>query len=326
MSTLDSTKFNVVEIGITKDGRFLTGKNTLQALQKSSTKGLKPISLLPAPKNIDIVFPVLHGPYGEDGTVQGLLELGDVAYVGCGTASSAAAMNKLMAKMLFKAHDLPQADFTSFNRSAIERNIAFIEKNIGFPCFVKPTNLGSSVGISKVKKASQLRAALKEAARYDSRIVVEKAVPQAREIECAVLGNEDPIISVPGEVVPSGEFYDFASKYIDGKSELIIPAPLTAAQKKQIQKMAAQAYGALQCRGMARVDFLLSKKTGKIYINEVNTIPGFTSISMYPKLFEASGISYKKLIEKLIELGLEAHKEKQKNQVSFDSGSDWYRK
>lgn len=268
---------------------------------------------------LDVVFPVLHGPFGEDGTVQGLLELGAVPYVGSGVLASAAGMDKAAMKALFAARDLPMtahAVVTHFewtrHRATHEAAIA----GLGLPVFVKPANLGSSVGISKVKTADALAAAMEVAFQFDRKAVVEAAVPEAREIECAVLGNDEPAASVPGEVIPSREFYDYESKYLDAASQTLIPAELDAATVARVQHLALEAFRAIDGAGMARVDFLLSRTTGALVLNEINTIPGFTTISMFAKLWEASGVSYAALLDRLIALALERHHEKQQLRTS----------
>ncbi|HVC18984.1 MAG TPA: D-alanine--D-alanine ligase family protein [Vicinamibacterales bacterium] len=263
---------------------------------------------------LDVVFPVLHGPYGEDGTVQGLLELADVPYVGAGVLASAVGMDKAMMKLVFAASGLPIVDYLVVSRrdwlADRGRVAAAVTARLPLPVFVKPANLGSSVGISKVKEAGQLGAALDLAATFDRRIVVEAAVPRAREIECAVLGNDEPEASVPGEVVPSREFYDYEAKYLDEGSTLRIPAPLTEAQAAEVRRLAVAAFRAIDGAGLARVDFLMDGGAGTLYVNEVNTIPGFTTISMYPKLWEATGLAYPALLDRLIALALERHADK----------------
>jgi D-alanine-D-alanine ligase len=269
---------------------------------------------------IDVILPILHGPFGEDGTVQGLLELAGVPYAGAGVAASALGMDKVLFKDICQAHGLPIVPYRSYKRKAWEQDPEGVaqaaEEALGYPCFVKPANLGSSVGISKAQTREELQVALHEAARYDRKLLVEQAI-DAREIEVSVLGNDDPLVSVPGEVVPSNEFYDYAAKYLDGTSELLIPAPLSAEQTAQVQALARQVYLAIDCAGMARVDMLLCRDTGTLYLNEVNTIPGFTPISMYPKLWQASGISYTELIDRLIQLGVERFEDKGRSETSY---------
>jgi len=264
---------------------------------------------------LDVVFPVLHGPYGEDGTVQGLLELANVPYVGAGVLASAVGMDKAVMKLVFAARGLRicdyevvlKRDWQKDERATMGRVVA----SLGFPVFVKPANLGSSVGISKAKHAAELRTAINLAAEFDRKIVIEAAVPKAREIEVAVLGNDDPDASIPGEILPSREFYDYEAKYIDEGSTSVIPASLTEAQVEEVRALAVGAFKAIDGSGMARVDFLLAGDSGVMYLNEVNTIPGFTTISMYAKLWEASGLPYPRLLDRLIELAIERHAEKQ---------------
>lgn len=260
---------------------------------------------------LDLVFPVLHGPYGEDGTLQGLLELSDVPYVGAGVFASAAAMDKTAAKVLFAGHGLPVMKYAVVSGPDWEaRRTATLDRlveRLTFPLFVKPANLGSSVGISKVGDRDGLDLAVELARQFDRKVLVEVAVPHARELECAVLGNDDPAASVPGEIIPAGEFYDYEAKYLDDQSTLIIPAALTDEHTTQIQTMALTAYRAIDCTGMARVDFLMDGTNDQLYINELNTIPGFTTISMFAKMWEASGLEYPALLDRLIELACERH-------------------
>jgi D-alanine-D-alanine ligase len=263
---------------------------------------------------LDVVFPVLHGPYGEDGTVQGLLELADVPYVGAGVLASAVGMDKAVQKVLFAGRGLPvvahvvvkRRDYLADPAGTVDR----VADRLAFPVFVKPANLGSSIGISKAKDRSELTAALAKAAAFDRKLLVEAAVPEAREIECAVLGNDEPTVSVPGEIIPSREFYDYEAKYLDPGSTLLVPAPLGDAETAEIRRLALEAFVAIDAAGMARVDFLMARRTGEVFVNEINTIPGFTTISMYPKLWEASGLPYPALLDRLIELALERHAEK----------------
>jgi D-alanine-D-alanine ligase len=274
--------------------------------------------------NVDIIFPVLHGTFGEDGTIQGLLELADIPYVGAGVLGSAAGMDKDIMKSLFRAAGLTIVKHVTILRgdweSQPKKVQKLVESKLKYPVFVKPANLGSSVGISKARDRKELGPAIQEAAKFDRKIVIEEGVGgkknKAREIECSVLGNDKPLASVPGEIVPSAEFYDYTAKYLDEGSQLIIPAKLTKAETKRVQEVAIAGFRAVDCSGLARVDFLMDPKTRKIYLNEINTMPGFTSISMYPKLWAASGVSYPELIERLIQLGLERHQEKKKNQYS----------
>jgi D-alanine-D-alanine ligase len=265
--------------------------------------------------NLDVIFPVLHGPYGEDGTIQGLLELANVPYVGAGVLASSVGMDKALMKLVFGARGLPLCPYRvvlrhewAAHRGAIAGDLP---RALGFPLFVKPANLGSSVGISKVKDAASLPAAIDAAAEFDRKIVIEAAVPEAREIECAVLGNEDPQASVPGEIIPSREFYDYEAKYLDDRSTTMIPADLPAGAIEEVRRLAVEAFRAIDGAGMARVDFLLPRSSRKIFVNEINTIPGFTTISMFAKLWEASGVSYPALLDRLIELANQRHAEKQ---------------
>jgi D-alanine-D-alanine ligase len=291
------------------------GDETLMAIDRRSSDAT--ITEL----HLDVIFPVLHGPHGEDGTIQGLLELAGVPYVGAGVLASSVGMDKAIAKVLFAARGLPVGNYEvvlrgawKADRDGIAKELA---KRLGFPMFVKPANLGSSVGISKAKDAAALLPAMDLAAEFDRKILVEAAVPDAREIEVAVLGNDVPETSVPGEIIPSREFYDYEAKYIDDRSRTVIPAELKASVQQEIRKMAAEAFRAIDCAGMARVDFLLSRSTGKIYINEINTIPGFTTISMFSKMWEASGIGYSALIDRLVTLALERHAEREQLRTSL---------
>ena len=273
--------------------------------------------------NVDVIFPVLHGTFGEDGTIQGLLELADIPYVGAGVLGSAAGMDKDIMKSLFIAAGLPIVKHVTILRSDWAKDPKKVEKPVAklkYPVFVKPANLGSSVGISKAHNKKELGPAIEEAAKFDRKIVIEQSVggikEKAREIECSVLGNDEAAASVPGEIVPIKEFYDYNAKYLDEGSQLIIPAKLTKAETKKVQELAVKAFKAVDCSGLARVDFLMDPKTRKIYLNEINTMPGFTAISMYPKLWAASGLEYPDLIDRLIQLGIERHEDKKKNQYS----------
>jgi len=270
---------------------------------------------------LDIVFPVLHGTFGEDGTVQGLFELADMAYVGAGVVGSAVGMDKSVFKAVMRAAGLPVLPAVVFNRSEYERNpdavIRRVVRELKYPIFVKPVNLGSSVGVTKAADAATLRAGIDEAARWDRRLLVEQGM-DAREIEVSVLGNDEPQASIAGEILPQREFYDYEAKYISDDSKLLIPAPITAAQLEQVQVLAVDAFKAVDCAGMARVDFLLDKSSGELWLNELNTIPGFTSISMYPKLWQASGLEYPELIDRLIELALERKAQRHNMKHSFE--------
>lgn len=264
--------------------------------------------------NVDVIFPVLHGTFGEDGTIQGLLELADIPYVGAGVLGSAAGMDKDIMKSLFLAAGLPIVKDVTILRRDWEKDPRKVAKQVSklkYPVFVKPANLGSSVGISKAHNKKELGPAIEEAAKFDRKIVIEQGVggnkDKAREIECSVLGNDDPQASVPGEIVPIKEFYDYDAKYLDEGSQLIIPAKLTKAETKKVQELAIKAFKAVDCSGLARVDFLMDPKTRKIYLNEINTMPGFTAISMYPKLWEVSGLSYSALLDRLIRDAVRRH-------------------
>lgn len=329
LSVLDSQRYEVFQIGVTLDGNWLTGAQALEAFEKKEYSKLTPVIPPTQPSHnalyelrttnhtetlhkisdIDVFFPVLHGPFGEDGTMQGLFELADVAYVGAGVAGSSVGMDKAIFKDVMRANRIPIVDSTLVLRNEIEKDInAVIQKAeaLGdYPLFTKPANLGSSVGISKCNSRSDLTEGLLDAARYDRRVLIEKGIGNVREVEVSVLGNEDPIASVCGEVLPSREFYSYESKYIDGTSGLIIPSQLPNEITETIREYAIRAYKAIDCAGMARADFFVDMHANKIYLNELNTLPGFTSISMYPKLWQASGLSYAELVNKLIELALE---------------------
>ncbi len=335
MGALDPAKYEVVPIGITRDGSWLSGGDPMRQLTaqsplfalesgEQSATNQPPSGVAfgvsneiapaagPAVLNggVDVVFPVLHGPRGEDGTVQGLLELANLPYVGSGVLGSAVAMDKAMAKTVLQEAGIAQGPWELVTRAEWRRDpgavAARIEERLGYPCFTKPANLGSSVGITKVHGPEELAAALDTAAHLDRRIVVEKAI-DARELEISVLGNDSPIASLPGEIVPCNEFYDYSAKYVDDGSELIIPADVPGDVVHRIQALAIRAFAALDLAGLARVDFFLERDTGELYLNEVNTIPGFTSISMYPMLWEASGVPLADLVDRLIALAIERH-------------------
>ena len=332
-------KYDVKEIGISKDGKWFVGEGLIDRFRAEDFDGLASVSFEDALGGCDIAFPVLHGPFGEDGTIQGLFEMIGIPYVGCGVLASSACMDKLVAKRVMNDAGLSVVPYVGFLRSEWEAEAASImdrvEAEIGFPCFVKPSNMGSSVGISKVVsmegdpsagKSSQLglKEAINFAAKFDSRILVEKAV-NAREIECAVLGNDKPEAAELGEILVGGEFYDYDDKYVDGKSDTQVPvSDLDDAKKSEISEMCLEAYKLLDCSGISRVDCFLDRESGEIYLNEINTLPGFTAISMYPKMWQASGVPYPELIDRLIQFGLERFEERAKNQISFDSGSDWF--
>lgn len=331
IKAMNPKKYEVVEIGITHDGEWLTCENCLEKFKKNDLDSLTPVTLSTKPDSFDfdIAFPVLHGPFGEDGTIQGLFEMLQIPYVGCGVLASSTAMDKMQCKAIMQSAGILVTPYVGFNRKAWRKEqkkiLADIEKNLGIPCFVKPANMGSSVGISKAKNREDLIKAVDFAARFDSRILVEKAI-NARELECAILGNDEPIAAPVGEVIVGGEFYDYYDKYVDGKSRTEVPAKIDKKIMKDVQGMSLKSYKLLDCSGLARVDSFLDRDTGKIYLNELNTMPGFTSISMYPKMMAAYGLDYGGLIDKLIELGLQRFEDKKTNQIVFDAGSDWYKK
>jgi D-alanine-D-alanine ligase len=319
LRALDPTHFDVVPIAISRSGGWLPPPAAIKLLPIEGVPALGtsaieiagplPESLL---RTVDVVFPVLHGPMGEDGTIQGLLELADIPYVGSGILGSALGMEKVRAKQMLRYHDLPVTDWVSVHRHEWHTDSAAIleiASTFGFPCFVKPSALGSSIGVTKVKSAQAMPDALAEAFRHGESAVVEPAI-DAREIEVSILGNHRPEASVPGEIVPSNEFYDYAAKYLDGKSELHVPAQLTSSQSDQVRALAVRAFAALGCSGLARVDFFLERGSGRWFVNEVNTMPGFTSISMYPKLWEASGLGYRELVTRLVDLAIERWKDR----------------
>jgi D-alanine-D-alanine ligase len=325
LSVLDPAKYEVTQVGITHDGTWLSGEDVLGKFENNNTDGLLPVIVSPDPSekgiyilegealkklaDIDVYFPVLHGTFGEDGTIQGLFELADVAYVGAGVVGSSVGMDKGVFKDVMIANNIPVVDTMVVLRAEIEKDVVALiekaEKISEYPFFTKPANLGSSVGVTKCNSRSDLQEGLMEAASFDRRVLIQKGVKNAREIEVSVLGNDDPVASVPGEILPSREFYSYESKYIDGTSGYAIPAPLPDETTELIREYAVRAYKAIDCAGMARVDFFVESDTNKIYLNELNTIPGFTKISMYPKLWEASGLPYAKLVDRLIELAME---------------------
>jgi D-alanine-D-alanine ligase len=371
LNAIDKTKYEVIPIGITKDGRWLTaehaqrllkgekdaageaGATQLRAGDPNATPGAavlaagESVVVPPEPArrdsglapfqtdanlrraadraiNVDVIFPVLHGTFGEDGTIQGLLELADIAYVGAGVLGSSAGMDKDIMKSLFRSAGLPIVKHVTVLRNQFEREPKKVQKlvetKLKYPVFVKPANLGSSVGISKAHNSKELGPAIAEAAKFDRKIVIEEGVGgtknKAREIECAVLGNDNPQASLPGEIVPCKEFYDYDAKYLSEGSEAVIPAKITKAERKIVQQLAIAAFQAVDCTGLGRVDFLMDPKSRKIFVNEINTMPGFTAISMYPKMWVASGVPYPELIDRLIHLGIERHDDKKRNQYS----------
>ncbi len=327
-ANLDPQKYDAFPILIEKSGRWvltaaaptaLSAADVLQLGSGESREAVDPTAAL-SRTGVDVVFPVLHGPYGEDGTVQGLLELANVPYVGCGVLGSAVGMDKAVMKTLFTAAGLPVGRYLVVLRPEWLADplgvTARVVSTLAYPVFVKPANLGSSVGISKATSDQTFVEAMTMALEFDRKIVIEAAVPHAREIECAVLGNDSPRASVPGEVVPSREFYDYQAKYLDHASTILIPAALSDEQVADVQRLSLSAFRAVDGAGMSRVDFLLAAQTGEIFVNEVNTIPGFTTVSMYPKMWEASGLRYAELLEELIRLALERHGEKQRLRTS----------
>ena len=345
---IDKNKYEVVLIGVTKQGRWLAGGNALKQLAATSpTPLLAPIEesgpddggtsiasaeLVPTESNrddraaplasIDVAFPLVHGPLGEDGTLQGLLELAEVPYVGAGVAASAVGMDKALMKAIFSVNGLPQVEWMTILRkeweSQPEETIRRIESAFGYPCFIKPANLGSSVGITKAHHWDELAQALATAAQYDRKLIAERSAENSREIECSVLGNDDPIASLPGEVIPRREFYDYSAKYNNAAgTELIVPADLPAETLHHVQALAIRAFKAIDACGMARVDFFVERGTLQVVLNEINTIPGFTSVSMYPRMWQKSGLEYSDLIDRLIQLALERDADKRRSRTTY---------
>lgn len=351
MNAIDRDKYEVVSIGIAKDGRWLVGEDVMGYLTSEAGEAATAdfratrAALLGEPGHrtlmaltdgegghaltahelaeLEVVFPVLHGPFGEDGTVQGLLEMAEIPYVGAGVVGSAVGMDKGIFKAVMESLGLPVLPYRVVLRSEWDSDpegvMDAVEAAFSYPVFTKPVNMGSSVGVSKVTNRAELAAGLADAAKYDRRLLAEKGI-NAREIEVSVLGNDEPIASVPGEIIPDEAFYSYASKYLNDASELLIPAPISEELTEQVRDLAVRAYKAIDCAGLARADFLLDREDGTLYINELNTIPGFTHISMYPKLWEASGISYPELIHRLIQLALERDAEKRRSATSYDPG------
>ncbi len=344
MDNLKRAGYDVVPIGITREGRWLVSGDPLAALSSGETRDERGATMLPEPGHrglvslgadraiaadgemahvgaLDVVFPVLHGTYGEDGTVQGLLDLANVPYVGSGVLGSAVGMDKVVQKILWRGLGLPVVDFVWTTRRRWEARpqaeMDQVEAALPYPCFTKPANLGSSVGVRKVRTRAELREGLDEAARYDGRLLVERGV-DAREVECSVLGNEEPMASVVGEIVPNADFYSYRAKYLDSGARAVIPAPIPPEAADRIRRLAIEAFVAIGASGLARVDFFLERGTDRVYLNEINTMPGFTSISMYPKLWEASGIDFPSLVDRLVKLALERHVEKGRSHTSYD--------
>ena len=352
LSALDPKKYCIHRVGISRSGQWLYGDSILEKMMDNDLESLEPVTLLPSPTQpylyklvnenngtklekiteFDVVLPILHGTYGEDGTLQGMLELTDVAYVGAGVLGSAVGMDKGVFKDVMKANHIPVVDSIIVSQKQIAEDINSVVDQASqissYPLFVKPANLGSSVGITKCNSRSDLFEGLLEAAQYDRRILIEKGI-NAREIEISVLGNENPMASIPGEIIPSRDFYSYEAKYIDDESELLIPAPISDKLKSKLQDCALRTYKAIDCAGMARVDFLLDKENydangePAFYLNEVNTIPGFTTISMYPKLWEASGLGYSELLDRLIALAVQRKQERNQIKRTYmkDGGS-----
>ncbi|HVN54284.1 MAG TPA: D-alanine--D-alanine ligase family protein [Anaerolineaceae bacterium] len=343
LAVLDPSKYTVIPIGITRKGAWVTGSDagaTLAALEAQRENELSPAAFLPDTAHcgvyrlepagreqvlrllaaLDVVFPVLHGTFGEDGTLQGLLELADVAYVGAGVLGSAVGMDKPLFKDVMRANGIPVAESTLIFRSQIEKDpdgaIRQAEQLAAYPLFVKPANLGSSVGVTKCRGRSDLVEGLLDATRYDRRVLVERGI-NALEIEVSVLGNEAPQASVPGQIIPADEFYSYSAKYLDKGSRLVIPAPLSAEKTEEVRDVAVRVFRAVDCAGMARVDFLIDRESGQVFVSEINTIPGFTRISMYPKLWEASGLPYPALVDRLIELALERKADRDRTEHEY---------
>ena len=339
LSVLDPLKYEITQIGITLSGQWLIGDDVIGKFESGNLAGLEPALVVPDPSQsgvhvlrgkqierlggIDVFFPLVHGTFGEDGTIQGLFEMADAAYVGAGVLGSSVGMDKAVFKDVMRANGIPSVESMLVLRAEVEQDMQGIlrraEAMSPYPLFTKPANLGSSVGVTKCRSRSDLQEGLMEASLYDRRVLIERGVANAREIEVSVLGNDDPRASVPGEVLPSREFYSYESKYIDGTSGLLIPAPLPQEVSAQVQDLALRAFKAIDAAGMARVDFLLDKSSNELYLNELNTIPGFTKISMYPKLWEASGIPYASLVDRLIELALQRKAERDRTSHSFRS-------
>jgi D-alanine-D-alanine ligase len=345
MAALREAGHTVVPIGITPEGRWLMGGDPLEALSSGQRTSERAVSMLPQPGggglvpigerglteahngdpqasigDLDVLFPVLHGTYGEDGTVQGLFELAAVPYAGAGVLGSALGMDKEVQKMLWRGIGLPVTDWLSVMRREVERDLNQVTQNIeevlGYPCFTKPANLGSSVGVSKATTRGQLEEGLKRAALYDAKLLVEKGI-DARELEVGVLGNEEPVASVVGEILPGAEFYDYRAKYIDNGAQAIIPADISPELASEVRRIAVAAFKAVTGNGLARVDFFLERGTDRLLLNEINTMPGFTEISMYPKLWQASGVSFAELVTRIAELGIQRFQERARNRTRF---------
>jgi D-alanine-D-alanine ligase len=345
LAALNPEKYNITQIGITHEGAWLVGEKVIEAMESHDWKSLNPGAMFPDPTrtglymiqsaqqgdvlkqitDLDVIFPIMHGTFGEDGTIQGFLEMLDIAYVGAGVLGSSLGMDKAVFKDVMRTVGVPVVESITVNRREIQQNMDDIlrrsEALAPYPLFVKPVNLGSSVGISKCNNRSDLLEGIMDAARYDRRILIERGV-NAREIEVSVLGNDDPKASVPGEIIPADAFYSYEAKYHNDKSQLIIPAALSSDMVQKIQSIAIKAFLAVDAAGMARADFLLDKNTGELLLNEINTIPGFTRISMYPKLWNASGLSYPELVDRLVELALERKHERDQNEYRYTRQSN----
>lgn len=337
IEAIDPDRYEVVPVGITHRGAWVAampeallsgeaerGPRLLPSADPGqrgliSVAGGTPSSAVA--EGIDVVFPLVHGTFGEDGCLQGLFELATLPYVGSGVLASAVGMDKVTMKTIFRAEGFPVVDFVAVSRSTWESDpssvLLAVEDRLGFPCFAKPGRLGSSVGISKVRHAGELRAALNLAAEFGSRMLVERAV-DARELECGVLGNARPQASVVAEILPAREFYDYEAKYYDSATQFIIPAEIDAETQSRIQQLAIGAFRAIDASGMARVDFFLDRSDGSLYVNEINTIPGFTQMSVYPRLWEASGVPYRELIDRLIQLAIERHDDEARNRTHYE--------
>jgi len=345
IKAMNREKYEVIPIGITKSGCWLSPEESCIALETGKIEGNDMIAWKSRPDEnqliilsrennktkysfpdkLDVIFPVLHGPYGEDGTVQGLLELMDIPYVGSGVAASSVAMNKDLMKKIFQQADLPQANWMTIKRNRWNKDrkkiLDEIKNQLKFPLFVKPTNLGSSVGISKVQQNQGLEHAINVAASYDRKVIIEEGVENVIEVECSVLGNDEPEVSMVGEIQPGGEYYDYDSKYMDKNTRLIIPARIPGNIVEEVQKISKLAYLAIDAAGLSRVDFFVQKRIDyyKVYLNEINTIPGFTRSSVYPKLWQKTGIDFSELIDRLIQLALERFRDKMSNKTDYPS-------
>jgi D-alanine-D-alanine ligase len=349
IAALQAAGHEVVPMGITHDGRWLVGADPLHALSSGDLSAQEPATMLPEPGrggpvslarrdgsggsaaslaligSVDLIFPVLHGTYGEDGTIQGLFELASVPYAGAGVLGSALGMDKVVQKTLWRGLGLPVVDFLSVTRRAVEADretvLDRIERALEYPCFTKPANLGSSVGVSKARNRDELRRGLEHAARYDGKLLVEQGI-DARELEVGILGSEEPLASVVGEIVPGAEFYSYRAKYVDPGSQALIPADIEPVLATQVQQLAIAAFKAIDASGLARVDFFLDRYNGQLYLNEINTMPGFTEISMYPKLWAASGVSFSELVTRIAELGIERFSERARNLTTYSAETE----